>query len=841
MKHISATVRIALSLACLSVSLLLAAYCLGLFPDERPVALRGRSNLCESIAINSSVLAERGQPKAIAISLKAIANRNEDILSIGIRRPNGKLLFALGDHASQWRDAQHSSSTETHMSVPIANAGGLWGHVEVCFRPLRPPGFMGFLRHPIVLLALFIAVSSALLYYVFLRRVLQHLNPSKVVPTRVRSALDTLAEGLLLLDTSERIVLANDAFSKTVGRGTDQLVGRRPCELPWKRGWQDGQNEASEGSCAYVWSQVLQDGQPRTGILMGLEVEGENDRTFLVNATPVIDEEGKNRGVLASFEDVTLLEKKKTELSESLATLKQSSEQIRRQNEELELLATTDPLTSCLNRRAFFEKFETLWHNATRYNHPLSFVMVDVDHFKLINDQFGHSVGDQVLQQVSAVLRTTARSSDVVCRYGGEEFAILLPHVGIDEAEQAAERFRVAIETLKHPKLTVAASLGVSALSLGSSDPQGLLEQADTCLFAAKRSGRNRVVRWDEIPDDFEIDESNLSPGLSAAEVDEGVSIPFQAVTALISALAYRDRKTAEHSRRVADLCVAVAESIMSPRNCYVLEIAALLHDIGKIGVPDAILLKPERLSQDEWKVMEQHDRIGVEIIRASFRSKQLSAIVENYRKDFASSPQSLASPSQSVLSVGARILAIADAYDAMVTDLVYRKGRSRDEAFAELRSCAGMQFDPELVEQFINHVTHRNVSESLVPVVSKEFALDIGLQIERLMVALEDQDRIGLRALAERLKSTAMRYGVDEIADKAGDLHRTLDLDASLMEVLQAASELMDLCRATQKSYLQESYLQETTSSSEKAEHRLEFDPELQLVEIQAGSAPPS
>ena len=178
-----------------------------------------------------------------------------------------------------------------------------------------------------------------------------------------------------------------------------------------------------------------------------------------------------------------------------LEALTKSREEIRHQNAELKKLATQDPLTGCLNRRSFFERFETLFNTARRYDEPLSCVMLDLDRFKSINDQHGHSVGDLVLKKVAATLQHTVRDADLLCRYGGEESCILLPHLDIENAAAAAERYRQAIENIVFADLVVTASIGVSAMVESESDPQALLDEADNCLYVAKRQGRNRVAR----------------------------------------------------------------------------------------------------------------------------------------------------------------------------------------------------------------------------------------------------------------------------------------------------------------------------------------------------------
>lgn len=816
MKRFSATIRIAFGLTSLSVSLLLAADWLGIIRDDIPAIMRGRSRLCESVAVDLSLFASRNEKDSMETSVRSMARRNPEIVSIGLRRAGGELLVDVGEHAAKWRDTPDGKSTETNMQVPIVSGNETWGMVEVLFKPVRPPGLFGWRAHPLVLLVLFFASSGILVFYLFLRRVLQQLNPARVVPARVRSALDALAEGLVILDQDGRIVLANKSFSQAIRRSEDRMLGSRVSDLPWKRSQgNDGTVQGSQ-SQADPWMKVLDEGKEHVGDILDLQISDDTTRTFLVNSSPVKDENGRQRGVLASFDDVTQLEAKKTELQETLKDLQASSEEIRRQNRALEFLARQDPLTQCCNRRSFFEQFETSWKSAERYDHALSCLLLDIDHFKLVNDNHGHSTGDQVLQKCAAVLKSTARDADIVCRYGGEEFTIVLPHVDIDDAVRAAEKFRAAIENTRFPHGEVTISVGVSALKLGAGDPRELLTQSDKALYAAKRMGRNRVARWDQITDDVENTGEQLSRATSTVETKPGSSVPFQAVTALISALAYRDQQTAEHSRRVADLCVIAAEGLMSLRDCYILENAALLHDIGKIGVPDCILLKPGSLTPEEWKVMHQHDRIGVEIIRASFRSKELTEIIENHHAFFGGNSTRVGLPTGSDIPLGARMLTIADAYDAMLSDRVYREGRSQEEAFAELQRCSGTQFDPVLVEHFIQRVKGRGAQITKAANVSIETALSIGLQIERLASALDQQDISGLQAMATRLKETTTKLDVTEIADKAAELESSLNEDEELMSILSVAGELMDLCRSTQYSYVRHAH--HTQARSEDA-----------------------
>ena len=799
--RLSPTSRVTLALVCLTLGLLGLAAVAGLVPDRHAAILEGRKVFCEQLAIHSALAAQRGDLAAVRAGTLASARRHPDLLSAAVRGADDRLLVQAGEHPLHWDEADSAYSPATHMRVPIHLHHRLWGHVELRFRaPDSPPAWSPF-RSPLVPLLVFVALGGLLAYSLYLRALFRKLGDAQanVVPRRVRTTLNTLAEGVVVLDREERIALANEAFAQLVGAPADDLQGRKVSELSWAQ--HPGESDGPDAD--YPWARSLGDGETQMGTILRLRHDDQL-RTLSVNSTPILGEDGAPRGAFATFDNLTALERKNAHLRKLLAKLRQSRAEVRRQNQELKLLATRDPLTGCLNRRAFFADFETHWAAADRYAQPLACVMVDIDHFKAINDTHGHTAGDRVLQLIADTLGTMVRKTDLVCRYGGEEFCVLLPHTDLNEAAQAAERFRQAIAARDCAGVRVTASLGVSAVGLGAREPRQLLEQADRSLYAAKRSGRNRVMRWDEIVDRPEFAEAEVKP---VAAPEAGAPIPFHAVAALLSALAYRHADTAEHSRRVADLCVATAAGLLTQTECYVLEVAALLHDIGKLGVPDAVLLKPGPLTPDEWKVMRTHEDVGEEIVGAAFTSPELSIIIRNHHCWYGGTPHDPELPRGEEIPLGARILSIADAFDAIVSDRVYRKGRSREEAFVELRRCAGLQFDPDLVERFIAAVLARDecrIAPALA--VTKQIALKIGVQIERLASALDAQDTRGLATMAGYLNATARAHGLGPIAEVAARLEKSAGARPDRVEITQLTIDLMDLCRATYRSYLQNS-----------------------------------
>ncbi len=556
-------------------------------------------------------------------------------------------------------------------------------------------------------------------------------------------------------------------------------------------------------SMTYPWRRAVEERTTEQGADMSLTSGAKQQRTVPVDAAPILTDDGAPRGDMATFDNLTLVEKKNAHLRKLLHKLKSSRAIIHQQNQTLRTLATRDPLTDCLNRRALFEVFESQWSSSERFETPLSCIMVDIDYFKSINDKHGHATGDLVLQHVARTLSSIVRKSDFICRYGGEEFCILLPQIDLDGALMAAQRLRLAIEAQVCAGIKVTASLGVSALSLGAPDPRELINQADIALYASKRQGRNRVTYWSHELQHMEKGAPDVRHALPNEDPQPGTKIPFHAVTALVSALVYRHVDTAEHSRRVADLCVAAANGLMSQSDCYVLEVAGLLHDIGKLGVPDAVLLKAGALNAEEFKAIRTHEAMGAAIISSAFSCDQLTEIISKYRCCYGGTPQDPALPRGDAIPLCARLLCIADAYDAIVSDKVYRKGKTRGEAFAELRRCAGVQFDPELVEHFIGVVLARNDSRTPPTLnVSKQTALKVGVQIEKLAYALDTNDYGSLALMASHLDATASTHNIPPIAAAAARLKKSAAARDQL-EITRTTIELLELCRATYRSYI--------------------------------------
>jgi diguanylate cyclase (GGDEF)-like protein/PAS domain S-box-containing protein len=491
MTWLKPTTTISIGLALLTVSLLLVGDLIGVVPNEDRGLVEGRKKFCESLAVQFSIALARDETALISATLATLVERDKDVVSAAIRTANGRFLAESGEHTVNWIDIPLDRSTPTHVQVPIFQGERRWGTVEVAFRDFKGTGLLLGISHSFLPLIIFFTTAGFVAYLLFIRRALRELDPRSVIPERVKSAFDALAEGLVIMDEKQQIILANTTFVDKIELSEDALLGRRLSDLAWA-----GKTKHKEPE-PFPWEVTLAENRRHNGVPMKYESQREGTHTFMVNATPITDSNGAVRGALATFDDLTDLEKKQIELRRTVTQLQRSRKELQDKTVELEYLATRDPLTGCLNRRAFFEKAELLFLEATQTGSEISCIMVDIDHFKSINDRYGHATGDRVIQFVTGELRSNARPDDLVGRYGGEEFCIILPGVDCTAAAAIAERLRARVKSVAQGRFAepvrITASFGVAALTEGISNPGDLINCADKALYVAKESGRNRV------------------------------------------------------------------------------------------------------------------------------------------------------------------------------------------------------------------------------------------------------------------------------------------------------------------------------------------------------------
>ncbi len=298
---LNAKTHIAMGLAFLVVTLLLAAVSIQLVPDRIGAIRESRARIAETVAINSSAFIVKNEFKVLKLILGMVVKRDENILSAAVRHNSGKAIVTIGDH--DWSEDGSEHSTDTHLKVPIWSGKEKWGQMELRFTPLTASGWLAFVDHPLTKLVLFMALTSFVLFWLYLRRMLKHLDPSQAVPPHVRAALDTLAEGLMVLDLKENIVLANQAFASIVGRSTDELATGHTSEFDWL-GPEGEPLEASD----YPWTKALSEGLTQRDHIIHLLDKDSKLRTFKVNASPVLGSGDKPGGALVSLDDVSELQ-----------------------------------------------------------------------------------------------------------------------------------------------------------------------------------------------------------------------------------------------------------------------------------------------------------------------------------------------------------------------------------------------------------------------------------------------------------------------------------------------------------------------------------------------------
>ena len=493
--RLSAIPRMTMGLVSLAVLLLLVAdLLLGLFPSEATARKELNARLAHGLATQVAALLQRRDWSAVEQTLRAVHAGSADIASIGLRRADGRLLARSGSHPEQWKGG--ASAWALDVTVPLRAGGRDWGQLEVAYRAAGLKDLPGWLLSgPARLVLLFMLVAS-LAYYLYLRRMLEHLDPAAAVPDRVRNAFDTLMEGVLVVDMQGRILLANKAFEALRPAGDERpLVGLRAQALDWLQ-------PAESGTDATPWLTTAQQRQSARGLRFVVRPEpgGEPCAHVTLNCSPLLDEQGGMRGCLVSLGDVTALELSHQQLMEVLSDLAISKSQLVEKNQALEQLAYHDPLSGCLNRRAFFALGQALFERAAFDDSPLVCVMTDIDHFKRINDNWGHGVGDQAIQRFSALLRQQIRPGDLLGRYGGEEFCLVLPGADVERGRHLAELLRKSVAENKGEgldpgiSLAMSASFGVAVIDRGVSDLAALIERADRAMYVAKQAGRNRVV-----------------------------------------------------------------------------------------------------------------------------------------------------------------------------------------------------------------------------------------------------------------------------------------------------------------------------------------------------------
>ena len=369
--------------------------------------------------------------------------------------------------------------------------------------------------------------------------------------------------------------------------------------------------------------------------------------------------------------------------------------------EDAKYEAITDGLTKLNNHRYFQEVLSKCI--SERPYEVFSVAMIDVDLFKLYNDLYGHSAGDRALIKIAEVIKNSTRPEDIIARYGGEEFAVIFPNIQGAASLQAIESIRKAVENCFYSStdlnefLTI--SVGVANYPKDGSTSEEILDKADSAMYTAKRSGRNKSVVYSK----KESSNINFLNNNEMEKVEDSIRTAyFSAIYALAATIDAKDHYTYGHSENVSSYAVALAKAAdFDEERIDIVKNAGLLHDIGKIGVPEKILTKTEVLTPEEYEVMKRHVDMSISIIKhVPNLIKVIPAIMSHHERfDGSGYPRGIRGDN---IPIEGRCLCIVDAFDAMTTDRPYRKALGVEAALLELKKYSGTQFDPSLTEIFI-------------------------------------------------------------------------------------------------------------------------------------------
>lgn len=452
---------------------------------------------------------------------------------------------------------------------------------------------------------------------------------------RYREILDQIQEGYYEVDLEGNITFCNEAACRLLGYSQEEFVG-----LNFRNLYRD------PDQVFQVFHQVFSTGESNRGF--ALEMIGKDGRTRYgeLSVSLIKDARGKVIGFRGVGRDVT--------------ERKQSEEKIR-------YLSFYDKLTGLYNR-AFFE--EEIRRLDTERQLPLSIIIGDANGLKLVNDAFGHQEGDSLLKRIAGILQSCCRREDIICRWGGDEFAVLLPKTPPESVKGLIRRIQQTCEEAVPEPIQLSIALGMATKNAPSQDIFNIVKKAETEMYGHK--------------------------------LQEAKNFRNSVIASLVKKLGEKDYETEEHSWRMQNMAVELGLEMELNENVMdELILAVTLHDIGKIAVPDYILMKPERLTPEEWELVKEHSERGYRIAMTSAELARIAPVIlaHHERWDGKGYPQGLKGEEIPLLS---RLVAVIDAYDVMTCGRPYKKPLSPQEALAELERCAGSQFDPSIVEAFL-------------------------------------------------------------------------------------------------------------------------------------------
>ncbi len=464
----------------------------------------------------------------------------------------------------------------------------------------------------------------------------------------LETTLESVEEGVLSTDLSGNIVFANRAAEALIGMSEQEMLNR-PIEAAFPV-----LDAVSGMECCSAVREVLALGRSLEHNQLCQLLSHDGTRRYIEsNASPVVRGGGTVLGAVLVFHDYT--------------------ERHRRQT-EIEWLNTHDPLTGLFNRRYFDQVMDRYEKDPES---PFALAMADVNGLKLTNDAFGHLAGDRLLRRVGDILTRESRSSDIVVRIGGDEFVLILPDTDQKTAEQLIDRVAKAMAAEKPEGIHISLSIGIAYRDASSTEVDRVFREAEDLMY------RNKLA--------------------------QSTSLRSRTIEIVMTTLFEKSEQETNHSRRVGELCRSMAEHLgFDADGIAQMQIAGLMHDIGKIGVDEKCLNKPERLDTEEWREMRRHPETGFRILSSVREFSEIARFILEHHEQWDGSgyPRGL---SGGEITLQARIIGVVDAFEAMTSTRSYRKAMSEGDAVLVLEKGAGSQFDPELVHTFVEKVLGRS------------------------------------------------------------------------------------------------------------------------------------